>query len=109
MPWLKVDGAAVHVRVCRQRRPTHRICDGCDGKVKPVDSVSPAAELDFCPACAKPALEYWLQNEGGRIVYAGTQALELKRNAFRLWARFHSKEFLELVKRTAASVAEVGA
>lgn len=100
------DGATLIACGPRGRRTT--LCDGCDAKLPPKDAVSPQRELDFCPTCAKPAFDWWKANAGGAAVYAGAQSLELKRNAFRFWARQNKRQFLELVKRSAASVAEVG-
>jgi hypothetical protein len=100
------DGALV-IACYRGKRPTYRLCDGCDARLEPKDSVSPQRELDFCPTCAKPAFDWWKANAGGAAVYAGSQPLELKRNAFRFWARANARQFLLLVKRSAESLEQV--
>jgi predicted amidophosphoribosyltransferase len=105
---MNLPGGGFAIACTRGRKSNHRLCDGCDRELDPKDSVSPRRELDFCPKCAYPAFSHWLQHEGGGAVYAGNQPHDLKRNAFRFWAQQHSKQFLDLVKRSAASVADLG-
>lgn len=106
---LQLPGGGIAIACTRGRRASYTLCDGCDVKLDPREGVSPKRELDFCPNCARPAFDWWKANAGGAAVYGGREPLELKRNAFRFWARQNAEKFLELVKRTAASVAEVGA
>jgi predicted amidophosphoribosyltransferase len=100
------DGTLL-IACSRGRRSKRLLCDGCDAELSPKDAVSPRTNLDFCPKCAYPAFAHWLEHEGGRAVYAGGQPHELKRNAFRFWARANAVKFLELVKRSAESLEQV--
>lgn len=105
---INVPGGGVTIVCTRGRRSSKLLCDGCDAELLAKDSVSPRRELDFCPTCAKPAFDWWKTNAGGAAVYAAAQPLDLKRNAFRFWARQNAPRFLELVKRSAASVSQLG-
>jgi hypothetical protein len=61
------------------------VCDGCDQPVCEACSVSPRTGLDYCPSCCKPYFKEWLATEEGqRFVPA---ARELRRAAFRAWAK----------------------
>lgn len=82
-------------------------CDACDKPLCAACSVSPTGKLDFCPACTKPAFEWWKANAGGAEVYA-KEGRPVGRIKFRAWVKANKAKFMELVgPRSEASLAEV--
>lgn len=77
------------------------LCDGCDQPLCAPCSVSPRDGLDFCPACCRPYFTEWCATEEGQRFK--TAHRDLRRNAFRAWARTYAALRLESM-RTKASL-----
>jgi hypothetical protein len=105
---IATPGGGLAIVCDRNRGHSRRVilCDGCDQKLDPRDTVSPKKNLDFCPTCARAAFVHWLKDCGGRGY--DDHPRDQRRTAFRTWAIAHPAKFLELSKpRTAASLAEI--
>lgn len=111
----KVDG--VTLIGCSRNRPRKPIpcascsvklgnllCDGCDKGLCPHCSTAPTDKLDFCPTCARGLFVEWCGSPEGKRWASGATALklepqahrDLRRNAFRKWAKENAARFEQL-------------
>lgn len=120
MPWFKVDGHIVHVKMSKPRvkscraildgkfcraKPADRLCDGCDVQLCASCRVTVRTrgrERDFCPVCFEPVFREWL-----KTVHFGVRRVtrELRRIAFRQYAQ-RSPEAFDSIPLSKATLAE---
>lgn len=79
-------------------------CDGCDAPLCAACSVSPRTGLDFCPTCCKPYFKEWCATEEGQRYATGHR--ELRRGAFRAWAKNFACLRLESIRSPASREVE---
>ncbi len=118
MPWFKVDGHVVHVKMAKPRvkscraildgkicraKPADRLCDGCDVQLCSdcrVTVHSRGRERDFCAVCFEPVFRSWLKALGNVPRLRG-----LRRLMFRDWAQ-RNAEFFDVIPLSKATLAE---
>lgn len=79
-------------------------CDGCDLPLCAACSVSPRDGLDFCPSCCRPYFKEWCGTEEGRRYANGHR--DVRRNAFRAWARNFATLRLQTLRSKASHEVE---
>lgn len=80
------------------------LCDGCDKPLCAPCSVSPREGLDFCPVCCRDVFREWCATDEGRRYAAGHR--DLRRNAFRAWAKNFAVLRLEALRTKASHEVE---
>lgn len=108
IPLKSPDGKSFGIACVRSRKPSGKCancgrkappleCDKCDAKLCDGCGVSPAQGVDLCPSCFAPAWKWWQHNDGRALCFSSVTERDYRRNAFRVWVRQHTDQFLQLV------------
>lgn len=71
-------------------------CDGCDRPLCAPCAVSHRTGVDFCPTCCRALFVEWCASAEGQRFTGGHR--DLRRNAFRAWAKATQDRFDRLKK-----------